>query len=62
VSGVLLDDPTDLEEYGAAVSRLLDSPADAERIGAQAMRRVRHDFLGSRSLEQYYELITKVIH
>jgi trehalose synthase len=61
VSGVLLDDPADLAEYGAAVSRLLDSPADAERIGAEAMRRVRSDYLGSRSLMDYYGLIAKLL-
>jgi trehalose synthase len=60
-SGVLLNDPADLAEYGAAVRRLLDSPADAERIGAEAMRRVRKDYLGSRSLVQYYGLITQVM-
>jgi trehalose synthase len=60
-SGVLLDDPSDLEEYGAAVRRLLDSPADAERIGAEAQRRVRHDYLGSRSLMQYYGLVTRLM-
>jgi trehalose synthase len=60
-SGVLLDDPSNLEEYGAAVRRLLDSPADAERIGAEAMRRVRKDYLGSRSLVQYYGLITTLM-
>ena len=61
VSGVLLDDPTDLQKYGAAVRRLLDAPADAERMGAEAMRRVRHDFLGSRSLVQYYGLIARLM-
>ena len=61
VSGVLLDDPADLEEYGVAVRGLLDSPADAERMGGEAMRRVRHDFLGSRSLVQYYRLIARVM-
>jgi trehalose synthase len=60
-SGVLLDDPEDLAEYGAAVRRLLDSPADAERMGTEAQRRVRADYLGSRSLIQYYGLITKLM-
>jgi trehalose synthase len=61
VSGVLLDDPADLASYGAAVRRLLDEPDVAERIGQEAMRRVRRGFLGSRSLTQYFDLITSVL-
>jgi trehalose synthase len=60
-SGVLLDNPEDLAEYGAAVRRLLDSPVDAERMGTEAQRRVRADYLGSRSLIQYYGLVTKLM-
>jgi trehalose synthase len=56
-SGVLLDDPTDLAAYGAAVRELLEDPERAERIGRQAMERVRDDFLAMRSLLQYFALI-----
>jgi trehalose synthase len=61
VSGVLLDDPADLAAYGAAVRRLLDGPELAERMGSEAQRRVRQDFLGARSLMQYFELATRVM-
>src|ERR687886_1624696 len=49
-SGVLLDDPTDLSAYGAAVRSLLDDPARAEKIGREARERVRHEYLPVRSL------------
>jgi trehalose synthase len=57
VSGILLDDPTDLAAYGAAVRELLEDPQRAERIGREAMERVRDDFLAMRSLLQYFALI-----
>jgi len=56
-SGVLLDDPRDLDAYGAALRRLLEDGAAAERIGEQARERVRDEFLSARSLLQYLELI-----
>jgi trehalose synthase len=60
VSGVLLNDPLDLEEFGGAVRRLLDDPAAAEAIGREARARVRSHFLGVRSLMQYLDLIERV--
>jgi trehalose synthase len=59
-SGGLLDDPLDLEEFGAAVRRLLDDPATADAIGREARHRVRSEFLGVRSLTQYLDLIERV--
>ena len=56
-SGVLLDDPTDLAAYGAAVRGLLEDPERAERMGREAMERVRDEFLAMRSLLQYLALI-----
>src|SRR3954447_8908555 len=55
-SGMLVDDPEDLEEYGSKVTELLNNPDRAEEIGRNAMERVRNDFLGVRSLIQYLEL------
>jgi trehalose synthase len=60
-SGVLVDDPRDLAEYGAKASDLLMDPERAERIGRSAMERVRHDYLGMRSLLQYLELIQPLL-
>jgi trehalose synthase len=61
VSGVLIDDASDLAAYGAAVRRLLDEPNEATRMGAEAQKAVRDRFLGSRSLEQYFELIAPLL-
>jgi trehalose synthase len=55
-TGILLDDPLDLAAYGAAVCSLLDDPARAEAMGHQAKERVRHRFLGTRTLIQAIEL------
>jgi trehalose synthase len=61
VSGVLVDDPTDLAEYGDKVTALLNEPDRAAAIGRNAMERVREDFLGVRSLLQYFELNTPLL-
>jgi trehalose synthase len=60
-SGVLVDDPKDLAEYGAKVTALLEDPDRAARIGRNAMERVREDFLGVRSLFQYLRLIEPLL-
>jgi trehalose synthase len=59
-SGVLLDDPLDLERFGAAVRRLLDDRTTAEAIGREARQRFRSEFLGVRHLTQYLDLIERV--
>jgi glycosyltransferase involved in cell wall biosynthesis len=60
VSGVLLNDPLDLEEFGGAVRRLLDDPAAADAIGRKARERIGSEFLGVRSLMQYLDLIERL--
>jgi trehalose synthase len=52
-TGLLIDDPTDLEAFGAAVSRLLSDTPYAERMGDAARVRVREHFLGARHLQQW---------
>lgn len=61
ISGVLLDDPLDLEAYGAAVVRLLQDPSGAESMGTAARERVRTGFLGARHLMQYLDIIAKLL-
>jgi len=61
VSGVLVSDPRDLAEYGAAVTGLLQDPARAERIGIEAEHRVRNEFLGPRHLLQYLVLLSRLM-
>lgn len=55
-SGLLLDDPTDLTAYAAAVRSLLLDPAEAERLGRGARERVDEMYLADRLLGQYVEL------
>jgi hypothetical protein len=43
------------------VRRLLDEPEAAMRMGEEARRRVRKDFLGARSLSQYFDLISSLL-
>jgi trehalose synthase len=60
-SGILISDPTDLREFGAAVAGLLADPAHARRIGAAARARVSRHFLGPRHLGRYLELIHRLL-
>ena len=56
VSGVVVD-PADLEAVGTAIDRLLGDPAEAERMGQAARQRVIEQFLGTRHLIQYMNLL-----
>ena len=60
-SGLLIDDPADLEATAAAIDGLLADPARAEAIGAAARERVRGSFLGTRHLVQYMNLIESML-
>jgi trehalose synthase len=60
-SGLLVDDPKDLAEYGGDVRSLLQDKPGAERMGNEAQERVRDEFLGVRSLMQYLELISRLL-
>jgi trehalose synthase len=57
VSGVLIDDPTDLEAVARAVDGFLEDPARAAEVGNAARQRVLGQFLGTRSLTQYMDLL-----
>jgi trehalose synthase len=60
-TGVLLDDPGDLEAFGHAVTGLLADPRRAGRIGEHARERVRNEFTSPRSLLDYLRIIQNVI-
>jgi trehalose synthase len=60
-SGVLLDDPLDLETMGAALLQLLGDPNYSRELGEAARRRVEDHFLGTRSLIQYEQLLADVL-
>jgi trehalose synthase len=61
VSGVLIDDPTDLEAFARAVDGFIADPARAAEVGEAARQRVLEHFLGTRSLLQYMELLEKLL-
>jgi trehalose synthase len=60
-TGLLVDDPEDLEAYGEAVLSLIEDPDRAEKMGKVAQERVRDIFLGTRHLMQYLDLIEKLL-
>jgi trehalose synthase len=60
-SGVLVNDPRDLELAGAAVTELLQQTERARTIGEAAHLRVEQNFLGPHHLGRYFEVIRRVI-
>ncbi len=59
-SGMLLPDPRDLEQAGAAITELLGNREDALAMGNAAHSRVRQQFLGPHHLGRYFEVIQRV--
>jgi trehalose synthase len=60
-TGILLDDPRDLAEYGRAVLGLLRDPLRAETMGRAARERARDHYLAPRHLMQYVDLIESLL-
>ena len=60
-TGILLDDPSDLDAYGGALASLLKRPADMARLGNNARRHVLRNFVGDRHLLQYAALIDRLV-
>jgi trehalose synthase len=61
VSGILIDDPTDLEAVAWAFDGFIADPARAAEVGKAARQRVLDDFLDTRSLLQYMDLIEHLL-
>jgi trehalose synthase len=59
--GILIDDPSDLESFGAAVTGLLADPSRAAQLGANAYHQAHTRFLGDVHLERYGALFTDLI-
>jgi trehalose synthase len=59
-SGLLLSDPRDLSQVGAAISALLADGERRRRIGIAAQRRVQQQFLGPHHLGRYFEVMRRV--
>ncbi len=53
--------PADLEVVGAAIDSLLSNRARAAEIGVAARQRVLREFLGTRHLVQYMDLIETLL-
>jgi trehalose synthase len=57
VSGVLIDDPMDLDAVARAVDGFISDPDRAAAVGKAARQRVLDHYLGTRSLVQYMHLL-----
>jgi trehalose synthase len=57
VHGLLVDSPRDLDGVSLAMARILADPDFAIRLGSAARAKVIEDFLPTRHLLQYAELI-----
>jgi trehalose synthase len=60
-SGVLIDDPNDLQAFGSAVVSLLAEPKRATELGREARLSVTREFLAPRHLVQQAELISSLL-
>jgi trehalose synthase len=56
-TGVLLDDPSDLDAFGQVLAGLLARPDEIARLGARAHQHVLEHFVGDRHLVRYAELV-----
>ncbi|NLU85004.1 glycosyltransferase [Rhodococcus sp. HNM0569] len=61
VSGVLLDDPADLDAFADALVGLLHDDARTARLATNAHERARAQFLGDRHLAQSVDLFRKLL-
>jgi trehalose synthase len=60
-SGVLLPDPADLPAFGAVLTELVGDRERRAELGAAARERVAEEFLGTRHLLQYFELLRDLL-
>ena len=56
-SGVLIDDPSDLQGFATKSLTLIEDPTEATRLGDAARLRVKEDFLAVRRLADYVDLL-----
>ena len=61
LDGLLIENPHDLQACAVAFGRLLDEPDLAPRLGRSARARVLADFVGDRHLEQYADLLDRLV-
>ena len=61
VTGLLLDDPHDLADFGELTLSLLRDPETAQRLGEQARELVRSQFMANRHSLQYIKLFASIL-
>ncbi len=59
-TGLLLDDPHDLDAFGRTLRDLLAQPAEMAALGRRARRHARAHFLSDRHLEDYGQLLLHI--
>ena len=59
-TGILLDDPTDLETFGDSLAALLERPDEVRWRGENARRHVLDEFVGDGHLMQYARLLQQL--
>jgi trehalose synthase len=59
--GLLVEDPSDLDEFAEVLRRPLSDAALAGRLGAAAHARVLEEYVGDRHLEQYVDLFSALV-
>jgi trehalose synthase len=59
-SGLLIDDPRDLEALAGAIASLADDPKRAAELGERARRRVFERFLAPTRLAEYCDLLAEL--
>ena len=62
VTGVLVDDPHDLADFGDKLLHLLENPDFASELGSRAHEHVRMNFLVNRHSLQYIRLLASMLH
>jgi trehalose synthase len=60
-TGILIDDPTDLPAFGAAIDELLEDPARALTRAAAGREHVREHFLADRNFVQWVAVLRGVL-
>jgi trehalose synthase len=60
-TGVLIDDPRDLDQFGRAVCALLDDSRERERMGTNGRQRVIERFLGDRHLQEWAAVFARFL-
>jgi trehalose synthase len=60
-TGILLDEPTDLEAFGKVVRDPLGNPYQIEQMGRAARQYVHENFIGDLHLLRYAALIEKLL-